>query len=120
MQILTWLDCHRHAFTFFGGVPNEVLVDNLKTAVISRAGKTVVWNKKYEEFAVAHQFMPKACWPAPPKTKGRVERMVRYVRERFFIGRDARHLDLLNAEAEHWLVANLRPSALPRCSPFGS
>ncbi len=42
MQMLTWLDCHRRAFAFFGGVPGEVLVDNLKTAVVSRAGKTAV------------------------------------------------------------------------------
>lgn len=103
MQMLTWLDCHRRAFAFFGGVPNEVLVDNLKTAVVSRAGETVVWNKKYTEFAVAHQFIPRACWPARPKTKGR-ERMVRYVRERFFLGRDCSDLERFNADAEQWLI----------------
>jgi len=104
MQMLTWLDCHRRAFAFFGGVPNEVLVDNLKTAVASRAGQNVLWNQKYSEFAVAHQFIPKACWPARPKTKGRVERMVRYVRERFFVGRDFADLERLNDDAEHWLI----------------
>ena len=104
MQMLTWLDCHRRAFAFFGGVPNEVLVDNLKTAVVARAGKTIVWNKKYQEFAVAHGFIPKACWPARPKTKGRVERMVRFVRERFFIGRELRDLERLNADAVEWLI----------------
>ena len=104
MQMLTWLDCHRRAFVFFGGVPKQVLVDNLKTAVTSRVGENVIWNAKYNEFAVAHQFIPKACWPARPKTKGRVERMVRYVRERFFVGRDLGDLALLNAEAEQWLL----------------
>ena len=104
MQMLNWLDCHRRAFAFFGGVSNEVLVDNLKTAVVSRAGATVVWNKKYTEFAVAHGFIPKACWPARPKTKGRVERMVRYVRERFFIGRDCGDIERLNVDAEQWLM----------------
>lgn len=104
MQMLTWLDCHRRAFAFFGGVPNEVLVDNLKTAVVSRAGETVIWNKKYADFAIAHQFIPRACWPARPKTKGRVERMVRYVRERFFLGRDFNNLERLNSDAEQWLI----------------
>jgi transposase len=104
MQMLNWLDCHRRAFTFLGGVPKEVLVDNLKTAVVSRAGKNVVWNKKYNEFAVAHQFAPRACWPARPKTKGRVERMVRFVRERFFLGRDFADIEQLNSEAEQWLL----------------
>ena len=104
MQMLTWLDCHRRAFVFFGGVPKQVFVDNLKTAVTSRVGENVIWNAKYNEFAVAHQFIPKACWPARPKTKGRVERMVRYVRERFFVGRDLGDLALLNAEAGQWLL----------------
>jgi len=102
--MLTWLGCHRRAFEFFGGVPHEVLVDNLKTAVASRAGQTIVWNSHYTEFAVAHQFIQKACWPARPKTKGRVERMVRYVRERFFIGRDCDDLERLNDDAMHWLI----------------
>lgn len=103
MHMITWLDCHRRAFEFFGGVPNEVLVDNLKTAVTSHAGETVVWNRKYGEFAVAHQFIPKACWPARPKTKGRVERMVRFVRERFFLGCKIDDMAKLNVEALEWL-----------------
>ena len=61
-------------------------------------------NKTYNEFAVAHQFVPRACWPARPKTKGRVERMVRYVRERFFVGRDISDLERLNGEAQLWLI----------------
>ena len=83
------------------------------------AGKTVVWNKEYEGFAVAHQFIPKACWPARPKTKGRVERMVRFVRERFFLGREVGDLEQLNIEAEWWLVerANRRVHRLTREMP---
>jgi transposase len=88
MRMLTWLDCHRRAFAFFGGVLSDVLVDNLKPAVASRASKTVVWNATYNEFAVAHQFVPKARWPARPKTRGRVECTARFIRERFFVGRD--------------------------------
>jgi transposase len=103
MQLLTWLDCHRRAFAFFGGVPREVLIDNLKTGVDSRAGGTVRWNAKYEELAVALGFSPMAHFPLRPKTKGRVERIVQYVRGRFFIGRDVINLELLNDEAMDWL-----------------
>jgi len=34
-----WLRCHQHAFHFFGGVPREVLHDNLKIASASRSGQ---------------------------------------------------------------------------------
>jgi transposase len=103
MRLLTWLDCHRQAFTFFDGVPSEVLIDNLKTGVISRAGGTVRFNPQYEQLAVGYGFRPIACFPQRPKTKGRVERMVRFVRERFFVGREIGALDALNAEAVVWL-----------------
>jgi transposase len=103
MDTLQWLDCHIRAFTFFGGVPEEVLIDNLKTGVESRAGATVRWNADYATFAVRAGFRPIAHMPRRPKTKGRVERMVRFVRERFFIGADAAGLDELNAKVGAWL-----------------
>jgi transposase len=103
MELLTWLDCHRRAFEFFGGVPREVLIDNLKTGVDSRAGQTIHWNHKYQELSVAYGFTPRAHFPRRPKTKGRVERMVRFTRERFFAGRDILSINQLNEDALAWL-----------------
>jgi hypothetical protein len=103
MKLLTWLDCHRRAFEFFGGVPREVLIDNLKTGVESRAGRTIRWNSKYQELAVAYGFTPMAHFPRRPKTKGRVERMVSFARGRFFVGREISSIDQLNADALTWL-----------------
>jgi transposase len=103
MQLLTWLDCHRRAFAFFGGVPSEVLIDNLKTGVLSRAGGTVRWHPSYEALAVGYGFRPIAHFPMRPKTKGRVERIVRFVRERFVTGRLVSSLDAFNSEALIWL-----------------
>jgi transposase len=119
MELLTWLDCHRSAFAFFGGVPEEALIDNLKTGVISRAGKTVRWNAKYEELAVAMGFRPLAHFPLRPKTKGRVERIVRFVRERFFVGREIADLEAFNAQAQEWLTqrANRRVHRVTRQRP---
>jgi transposase len=116
MQLLTWLDCHYRAFTFFGGVPAETLIDNLKTGVLSRAGGTVYWHPKYEELAVNVGFRPLAHFPMRPKTKGRVERMVAFVRGRFFVGRDIIDLAGLNAQATSprpvsWKLANVAWSA---------
>jgi transposase len=37
-EVSRWLRCHQRAFEYFGGVPREILHDNLKTAVLSRGG----------------------------------------------------------------------------------
>jgi transposase len=119
MELLTWLDCHRRAFAFFGGVPSEALIDNLKTGVLSRAGATVRWHPAYEQLAVAHGFLPIAHFPMRPKTKGRVERIVRFVRERFADGREVSDLEALNTAAEAWLHerANRRTHRITRERP---
>ena len=64
-------------------------------------------------------FQPRACRPYRPKTKGKVERPFRYIREDFFLGGSFRNLDDLNAQLRHWLdtVANPR---MPRSSPPSS
>jgi transposase len=119
MKLLNWLDCHLLAFAFFGGVPLEVLIDNLKTGVLSRAGGTVRWHPKFKELAVACGFRPIAHFPMRPKTKGRVERIVRLVRQGFFEGREVGQLEGFNAEALRWLEerANRRVHRITREKP---
>jgi transposase len=119
MKLLTWLDCHRRAFEYFGGVPSEVLIDNLKTGVLSRAGATVRWQPEYESLAVGYGFRPIAHFPMRPKTKGRVERIVRFVRERFFAGRTIGDLGEFNEDARAWLRerANVRVHRVTRERP---
>ena len=58
-------------------------------------------------------FLPKACKPYRAKTKGKVERPYRYIREDFFLGRGCRNLDDLNQQLQQWLdqVANVRVHA---------
>jgi transposase len=119
MRLLTWLDCHRRAFAFFGGVPSEVLIDNLKTGVLSRAGGTIRWQPSYEALAVGYGFRPIAHYPMRPKTKGRVERIVRFVRERFVTGRTVSSIVDFNDEALNWLQqrANQRVHRITRERP---
>ena len=60
-----------------------------------------------------HGYYPKACRPYRAKTKGKVERPYRYIREDFFLARSFQNLDDLNAQLRHWLdtVANSRTHA---------
>ncbi len=110
----TVLRCHIAAFEALGGAPRDVLYDRMKTAVIGE-GQTegIVYNRALIDLARHYGFHPKACKPYRAKTKGKVERPFRYIREDFFLARSFRNLDDLNAQLRHWLdtVANPRKHA---------
>lgn len=110
----TVLRCHVAAFDAIGGVPREILYDRMKTAVIGE-GETggIVYNRALLDLARHYGFHPKACKAYRAKTKGKVERPFRYIREDFFLARSFRNLDDLNGQLRHWLdtVANPRVHA---------
>ena len=101
------------AFHAFGGVPRELLFDQMRAVVIGddRLSKgALVMNAEFLRFAAHWDFRSRACRPYRAKTKGKVERPIRYVRESFFYGRTFLNDADLNAQAEHWLerTANQR------------
>jgi transposase len=101
------------AFGAFGGVPQELLFDQMRAVVIGddrlKSGALVL-NAEFLRFAAHWGFRPRACRPYRAKTKGKVERPIRYLRESFFYGRTFLNDADLNAQAERWLAAtaNLR------------
>lgn len=94
------------AFEFFGGTTGEVLVDNQKACVIEhRVGERVVFNAGFVDLAGHYGFTPRACGPGRAETKGKDERMVRYIKEHFFVRyRSFESFSHLNRLAEQWLI----------------
>jgi transposase len=116
-DLATVLRCHAAAFEALGGVPREVLYDRMRTVVIGEPTPGgIVYNRALVDLARHYGFHPKACQPYRAKTKGKVERPFRYIREDFFLARSFRDLDDLNAQLRHWLdrVANPRVHATTR------
>ncbi len=106
-----FLGCHVNAFNFFGGVPENVMVDNLKSAVIRRlTGEAPVFNARYLDFSRHYGFNIKACAVGKGNEKGRVENAVGYVKKNFLGGLDLPDFSALNPGARQWLdgVANVR------------
>lgn len=101
------------AFAFFGGVPAEVLFDQMKAVIIDdeRAfGGRLLENAEFVRFAAHCGFRIRACRPYRAQTKGKVERPIGYVRQSFFYGRSFLHEADLNAQALSWVAqtANVR------------
>jgi len=87
MKQEVWQECHRKAFTYFGGAPKTILYDNLKSAIIERDkyGKNRHgFNQEFLDFSRV-LFIPKICKPFRAQTKGKVEKLNRYVKENFYI-----------------------------------
>jgi transposase len=111
------LKCHENSFEYFGGVPEEILYDNMKTVVIERdrygKGKHG-FQGGFWDFAKYYGFMPRLCRPYRAKTKGKVERFIRYLKESFYnpFITQRKEIDLLelNYEVKKWLkeIADLR------------
>ena len=116
-----FLACHQHAFALFGGVPQTVMVDNLKSAVLKRAlGEAPVFNPKYAAFAEHNGFRIVPCNVGKGNEKGRVENGVGYVKKNFLAGLDIADFSMLAPAAKHWLdtVANVRMHGETRKPPL--
>lgn len=114
MRYETLEQCHRLTFDYFQGVPCDVWYDNMKTVVIERDAYGEGQHRLqggFRQFAQDCGFIPKLCYPYRPQTKGKVERMVRYVRENFYRPLATKlaasgltiDIDTANAEVRLWL-----------------
>ena len=103
-RVETWLLCHAHAFTFFGGVPERVVPDNLKAAVVRASfGGDPVIQRAYRECAEHYGFRIDPTLPRSPQHKGKVEQGgVHYVKRNFLAGREPTRSDELNAALRRW------------------
>jgi len=101
------------ASTYFGGASRQWLFDNPKSVVLERHGDAARFHPELLELASHYHVQPRLCAVAKANQKGRVERAVRYLRERFFAGRRISELAAGNRE----LARFLEEIALPRPHP---
>ena len=107
-----WFFGLESAFTTFGGVPEEVLMDNARALVVSHeaTSQTVVFNDKLLAFARHWGFSPRACAPYRARTKGKTENGVGYVKKNAMAGRSFASWEEFEAHLSRWEreVANAR------------
>lgn len=115
-KVAELIACHQRAFSYFGGAPRRILYDNMKQVRLSPSGE---WNPLFLDFLQHHGVTPQTCRPYRPRTKGKVERAIRYVKDNFLKGRVFADLADLRAQGLHWQeqVANLRVHATTQERP---
>ena len=78
MKLENWLNCHVHAYEYFGGVTRLLIPDNLKTGVTKNNRYETVLNRSYQELA---EYYDTAIVPARvehPKDKSLAEGSVKF------------------------------------------
>jgi len=98
----TFLRCHERAFRFFGGVPEVVTLDNLKSGVLQACIYDPIINQTYLTFATHWGFAANPCIPRTPEHKGIVERDIGYTKHNALDGRRFESLEEGNAALRHW------------------
>lgn len=126
-QTDTLIKCHENAFNYFKGVPKKCLYDNMKSVIIKRNAygeSNHKLNVSFYDFAKHYGFLPRVCKPYRPQTKGKVERMISYLRYSFYnpLVSSKTHMTVgeLNKAVIKWLndIANVRIHATTKQTPL--
>lgn len=101
-DVQTWIDCHRRAFNFFGGVPKTILLDNLKAGVIKPDIYDPTINRSYAEMERHYGFVVDPAKVRTPEHKGKVERSVTIVKQQVVAGREFFDINDANEYGIRW------------------
>jgi transposase len=102
-KVPTWIGLHRHAFESWGGVPQRVVVDNLKAAVVKVLVHDPILGEAYRRMAQHYGFLISPTRPYTARHKGKVENGVHYVQRNFMAGRQFLDIYAANQRLQTWV-----------------
>lgn len=115
----TAIKAHNFAFRYFGGRTQTVMYDLDRVFVSNENYGDIIYVKQFEDYIKETGFSTTMCRPRDPRTKGRVENLVGYIKYSFLEGRTFTGIDSLNSACLKWLdsCANRAINKLTRKPP---
>lgn len=119
-KVPTWISLHRRALESFGGVPQRIVPDNLKAAVIRALVHDPVLGEAYRQLAQHYGFLISPTRPHTPRHKGKVENGVHYVQRNFMAGQAFADIRCANQHLQDWVreVAGVRDHGTTHQAPL--
>lgn len=113
------IQAHENAFGYIGGIPAELVYDQDKVFVVSENGGDIILTDAFRAYTREQSFSLHFCRKADPESKGKVENVVKYVKQNFLYNRTFHNIETLNDEVLGWLgrTANHLPHGVTRKPP---
>ena len=115
----TVVKAHELAFEYLGGMPQEIVYDQDRLFLVNENLGELILTERFRSYVSQRFFKTYFCRAADPQSKGKVENMVKYVKQNFLAGRYFKELETLNQEAHAWLsrTANALPHGTTKKVP---
>lgn len=94
---------HELAFSYFGGIPQQIIYDQDKVLIHSENLGDYILTRDFKSFVNSHHFKTVFCRKSDPQSKGKIENVIKYVKNNFLRGRDFTTIDELNEQSLSWL-----------------
>ncbi len=94
---------HELAFRFFHGIPQFIIYDQDSVFLYDENIGDYLMTEVFNSYVKSRPFKPIFCRKADPESKGKIENVVKYVKQNFLLNRSYSNADNLNKEAESWL-----------------
>lgn len=112
-KYMEWLDrpfttrdvitAHENAFRYFGGIPSELVYDQDALLIVSENNGDLILTKDFQSYKETRDLIVWMCRGADPESKGKVENVVKYVKNNFAKHRLYYGLNKWNETAWEWL-----------------
>lgn len=99
----SFVEAHDAAFRYFGGRPKEIVYDQDRVMVVSENAGDIILTEAFEQYQSYAGFGVHLCRGYDPESKGKVEAVVKYVKNNFLTCRVFHGISRLNSEGLAWL-----------------
>jgi hypothetical protein len=98
------VQAHEQAFRYFEGQPQKIIYDQDRVLITDENLGDVLLTQEFTSYVRQMDFMPVFCRKSDPESKGKIENVVKYVKNNFLRGRIYMGDDELNQSAKGWLI----------------
>jgi transposase len=113
------IQAHELAFRYIHGVPDEIVYDQDKVFIVTENSGDIILTDLFRSYIRDKSFSLHFCRKSDPQSKGKVENVVKYVKQNFLYNRTYYNIETLNDEALGWLgrTANMMTHNLTQKVP---
>ena len=114
------VQAHEKAFACFQGIPQEIVYDQDKVFIHGENAGDYLLTKEFKNYTSIRGFHLHFCRKADPESKGKIENVIKYIKQNFLFNRSFIDIDTLNDQADAWLMrtANIMPHNRTQKVPF--